>query len=96
MWLVTARYGLPKVKREWLLTTGLNAREGVLDVSEVDDPKKWRYPWFYCRGHCVAPLVIKVEYGYGSGPLGMSFGSSYYLWCFGAIKLLSGGYTGST
>jgi hypothetical protein len=96
VWLLTARYGAPQVKRELLLTAALNARAGTREVSETDDPKKWRYPWFYCRAHSVAPLVVKVDYGYASGPLGMSFGSSYYLWFFGAIRLLGGGYTGST
>lgn len=41
--------------------------------------------WYYCRASAYAPFLIRVDYGWATGPLRGDGGSVWHLWAFGAV-----------
>ena len=42
-------------------------------------------PWYYCRASPYAPFLIRIDYGWATGPLRGDGGGVWYLWAFGAV-----------
>jgi hypothetical protein len=91
LWLGTAFYGVPATRTKHMVENNLNAAAGALDITYTNITTKTlqTFPWFYCRAAAIAPLIVKVDYAYASGPIGGSGGAAYYLWFFGYSRLMT-------
>lgn len=90
LWLGTASFGVPAARAKHMVENNLCAAAGAMDLAYTNTTATTlkTYPWFYCRAAAIAPLIVKVDYAYASGPLGGSGGVAYYLWFFGYSRLM--------
>jgi hypothetical protein len=72
LWGATALFGTVQVRRDILSDMRGNA------VSS-----KGRKAEFYARAVALAPLVVSVEYGWVTRPIGGSGATEWHLWLFG-------------
>lgn len=87
LWFTTARCGTETVRKHHVRERRLDVPGGIADISH-DRSAQTKPPWFYCRAHAVAPLIVGVDYARVVGPLDVSGGRTYYFWFFGAVFVL--------
>ncbi|MGA2242014.1 MAG: hypothetical protein ABSH11_08235 [Verrucomicrobiota bacterium] len=83
LWFLTDFAGVPKTR-----TVALRAMRDIpsswTDISRIP-ASQTKGPTYYCRASAYAPFLIRVDYGWVSGPLTGDGGSVWYLWIFGAV-----------
>jgi hypothetical protein len=80
LWFVTHRIGAPQVRSA--VVEVIQKPSGSTDVSQRID-ERVAGPVYWCVASAYAPLMVRVEYGWQSGPLYGDGGSALYLWLFG-------------
>jgi hypothetical protein len=101
LWWLTSALGVPAARVVALRAMGDIPASGVdistadssrRYSSQYPHPKgsSWHTytnapPWYYCHGSAYAPLLIRIDYGWKSGPLRGDGGSAWHVWVFGAV-----------
>ena len=82
LWLLTAAVGAPKTRM-----VALRAMREIpaswTDTSYGDAPKT-KGPTYFCRASAYAPFLVRIDYGWVSGPLTGDGGSVWYFWTIGS------------
>ena len=75
LWYVTEIYGVPQVRQ-----AAVDSVRQPFDPSAGDGPVE--YPVYRCSAGAYAPLVVRADYQWQSGPRSGD-GATLYLWLFG-------------
>lgn len=100
LWWLTAIFGAPAtravafqamdVPADWLDVSSREAADLYHERYKYQPPGTWHTysqapPSFYCRASAYAPFLVRIDYGWATGPARGEFGSVWYLWVFGAV-----------
>jgi len=84
MWFLTHVRGTTQIREAVLAAMVLAGdRSEFEDVTHSERPPKLGSKLYSCRAVAYGPLIVRVDYGWGAGPLTGGGGSALYIWLIG-------------